>query len=367
MPKLDYHKPHTVEELDEPQDTTPRDADDASADRVSSDGREPARDGRGWRLPRSRRHATLKQQEARAGLALVSPTFVLVMAMVILPVGWAFVLAFKDLPLSGIRDTGLLEGPYTTANFTAIFESPEFWRSLLTTLEYSVLGTTLSIGLGLAAALLVWQPFRGRGAVRAAMLIPYVAPVVGTALVWQVMLSPQFGITNEVGQKVLGWDAPIPFLSQRSSDLDVLGLTLPVPTALLTVVAFEAWRSFPFAFLFLIARLQSLPQEYDDAARVDGATPLQRFRYIILPQLAGIIALIAALRFIWTFNRFDEVYLLTGGGAGTDVVPVQVYNVLTAQNDVGGAAALTMVLGAVLAIALGLYLVYAFSRSRRTA
>jgi multiple sugar transport system permease protein len=327
------------------------------------DGSRPPRRSRWERL----RRPTLRQQEARTGAALVSPTFILVVAMVILPVLWTFVLAFKDLPLSGIRTTGLVEGPYTLDNFTAIFQSSEFWRSLLITLEYSVGGTVLSIGLGLAAALLVWQPFRGRAAVRAAMLIPYVAPVVGAALVWQVMLSPQFGIANSIGQDVLGWNAPIPFLSQRSGDLSVLGLTIPVPTALLTVIAFEAWRSFPFAFLFLIARLQSMPREYDDAARVDGATPLQRFRYIMLPQLAGIIALIAALRFIWTFNRFDEVYLLTGGGAGTDVVPVQVYNVLTAQNDVGGAAALTVVLGALLAIALGAYLVYSFSRSRRAA
>lgn len=359
MPEVDYRSPERADEQSEPQ-------------RNGHGPSGPAGDGGGPRNRDRRRRSwfrggTLKQQEARTGLTLVSPTFVLVMAMVILPVAWTVVLAFKDLPLSGIRTTGLVEGPFTLENFTAIFQSSDFWRSLLTTLEYSVGGTVLSIGLGLAAALLVWQPFKGRGAVRAAMLIPYVAPVVGSALVWQVMLNPEFGITNEIGQSALGWNEPIPFLSQRTGDLHLLGITFPVPTALLTVIAFEAWRSFPFAFLFLIARLQSLPREYDDAARVDGATPLQRFRHITLPQLSGLIALLAALRFIWTFNRFDEVFLLTGGGAGTDVVPVQVYNTLTAQNDVGGAAALTVVLGVVLALALAVYLLYSFTRSRRTA
>lgn len=328
-----------------------------------------ASSGRRGRRPGGRRsrRGSLKREESRAGVLLVSPTFVIVMAMVILPVLWTFVLAFKDLPLSGIRQTGLLEGPFTLDNFTRIFDSGEFWRSLLTTLQYSVGGTVLSIALGLAAALIVWRPFRGRGALRAVMLIPYVAPVVGSALVWQVMLNPQFGIANELGQNVLGWDAPIAFLSQRSGDLHLLGLTLPVPTALLTVTVFEAWRSFPFAFLFLLARLQSLAGETDEAAQMDGATPLQRFRYVILPELAGVIALLAALRFIWTFNRFDEVYLLTHGGGGTDVVAVQVYNVLTAQNDVGGAAALTMVLAGLLAIALAAYVVFAQIRSRRLA
>jgi multiple sugar transport system permease protein len=316
---------------------------------------------------RRRRQRSLKQQESRAGVTLVSPTFVIVMAMVILPVAWTFVLAFKDLPLSGIRQTGLLEGPFTVDNFTRIFESGQFWRSLVITLEYSVGGTVCSIALGFAASLIVWRPFRGRGALRAVMLIPYVAPVVGSALVWQTMLNPQFGIANELGKSVLGWDAPIAFLSQRSGDLHLLGLTLPVPTALLTVIAFEAWRSFPFAFLFILARLQSLSAEEDEAARVDGATPLQRFRYIILPELASVLALLAALRFIWTFNRFDEVYLLSHGGGGTDVVAVQVYNVLTAQNDVGGSAALTMVLSVILAVALGVYILFNQLRTRRAA
>ena len=108
-----------------------------------------------------------------------------------------------------------------------------------------------------------------------------------------------------------------------------------MPTALLTVIAFEAWRYFPFAFLFLVARMQAIPGELDEAARVDGATVWQRFRYVVCPQLLPIIALLAVLRFIFTFNKFDDIYLLTGGGAGTEVVSVRVYDFLTARRDVG--------------------------------
>ncbi len=151
------------------------------------------------------------------------------------------------------------------------------------------------------------------------MLLPYVAPIVAVTFAWTTMLNPQFGVVNYWGTQLLGWDEPIAFLSQRSSEVSVFGLTFGVPTALLTVIAFEAWRSFPFAFLFLTARLQAVPATLEEAARVDGATLTQRFRHVLLPQLMPTIAVLAVLRFIWTFNSFDDIYLLTGGGAGTEV------------------------------------------------
>ena len=110
------------------------------------------------------------------------------------------------------------------------------------------------------------------------------------------------------------------------------------------MIAFEAWRSFPFAFLFLTARLQAVPGTLEEAAHVDGATPTQRFRYVVLPQLLPTIAVLSVLRFIWTFNSFDDIYLLTGGGAGTEVVSVRVFNALTARGDIGVASAQALVL-----------------------
>jgi multiple sugar transport system permease protein len=94
----------------------------------------------------------------------------------------------------------------------------------------------------------------------------------------------------------------------------VLGIEFTVPVALLTVMTFEAWRYFPFAFLFLTARIQALPRDLEKAAQMDGATVSQRFRYVVFPQLLPTIALLAVLRFIFTFNEFDDIYLLTGGG-----------------------------------------------------
>jgi multiple sugar transport system permease protein len=296
-----------------------------------------------------------RRADARAGLALISPTLVIVLVMVVLPILWTVSLAFQQVRLLNIRSAGFF-GDYTLANFQAIFTSEAFWSSLRTTLIYSVLGTAGAIGLGLIAALALRKPFRGRTLVRASMLLPYVTPIVAATFAWTTMLNPQFGIVNEWGQQYLGWDEPIAFLSQKSSEVSVFGVEFTVPVALLTVIVFEWWRSFPFAFLSLTARLAAAPATLEEAARVDGATPTQRFRYVILPQLMPTIAVLAVLRFIWTFNSFDDIYLLTGGGAGTDVVAVQVFYSLTARGDIGVAAAQALVLAGILAVFVGLYL-----------
>jgi multiple sugar transport system permease protein len=301
-----------------------------------------------------RRGRTLAQQEARAGLTLLSPTLVVVLVMVVIPILWTIVIAFQSLRLRNLR-TRLFDWQFTLDNFQTVLTSPGFLEALKVTLIYSIVGTALSIGLGLVAALVVRKPFKGRTFVRASMLLPYVAPVVAVTFVWQIMLNPELGIINAIGADFLGWDSPIPFLEQESGTLSIFGLDLGVPTALIVVILYQAWRYFPFSFLFILARLQALPGELDEAARVDGATPLQRFWRITLPQLQGVIALLTVLRFIWTFNEFDDIYLLTQGGAGTEVVSVRVFRYLTGRGDIGAAAALSLVLALLLAVLLFLY------------
>ena len=301
------------------------------------------------------RKRTLAQQDARIGLALISPTLVIVLAVVVVPLIWTFLIAFQRLRLINVGTAPLL-GDFTLINFQRVFQSDALWSSLRTTLMFTVGGTTLSIALGLIAALAVRRPFRGRTLVRASMLLPYVAPVVAATFVWRIMLSPEFGIVNRWGTKFLGWNDPIAFLSQARSDVSLFGLHFGIPTALVTVIVFEAWRYFPFTFLFLMARLQALPEDVEEAARMDGATPLQSFRHVILPQLLPVIAVLAVLRMLWTFNEFDDIFLLTGGAAGTEVVSVRVYNLLTAQRNVGAAAAQAVFLAFVLLILVVFYL-----------
>ncbi len=304
---------------------------------------------------RGGRPLTLAEQENRAGLIFITPTVVIVLIAVVVPILWTIFIAFRELRLRDLRAVGIFGSTFTLDNFVNVITSRGFLDAMTTTVIYSVVGTLLAIGLGLAAALIVWRPFRGRTIVRASMLLPYVTPVVAVTFIWSVMLDPNLGIVNALGKDVLGWEKPIPFLSQRAADISILGFQVEVPVALITVIVFQAWRYFPFAFLFLLARLQAVPADLDEAARVDGATPIQRFRYILLPQLAGVIGLLVVLRFIWTFNEFDDIYLLTGGGAGTEVVSVGIYNQLIGRGDIGSAAALSLVLAALLCILLLIY------------
>jgi multiple sugar transport system permease protein len=277
---------------------------------------------------------TNTQRENRAGLALISPTAIIVGLVVFVPLVWAISIAFQPVTLLNIRGVGIF-GTYTLDNFREVLSSSGFMSSLWTTFIYTVGGTGGSLIAGLIAALALRKRFPGRAIVRGLVLLPYVAPVVAVTFVWTTMLDPQFGIVNYWGEKLLGWNDGIAFLSQKS-------------TALATVIAFEIWRYFPFAFLFLMARLQAVPYELEEAAQVDGATPWQQFRFIVLPQLLPTMGVLFLLRSIFTFNKFDDVYLLTGGGSGTEVVSVRVYNYLTSLHDVGAASAQAVVLALIM-------------------
>ncbi len=304
------------------------------------------------------------REDRRTGYLLISPTVIIVFTMVVLPIVWTISLGFQEIRLLNLRSAGVI-GDYSLENFRNVLGSSGFVDALMTTLVYSVVGTAFAIGLGLLAALALRQPFRGRGLVRACMLVPYVAPVVAATFVWSTMLNPQFGIINYYGTRLLGWDEPIAFLSS-AEPVSIFGFETHVSVALLSCVLFEAWRSFPFAFLFLTARIQAIPESLEEAATVDGATPTQRFRHIVLPQLLPTIAVLTVLRFIWTFNNFDDIYLLTGGGAGTQVVAVRVYDYLINRGDIGAAAAQALVLAAILAVLVTVYLKL-FGRSEEVA
>jgi len=329
--------------------TTPINLEPAAADTKKtppSAGSKPAR---------TARRRTLTQRDARTGVFLMTPTLIIVVAVVLVPLIWSVLLAFQNVKLIQIGTANPF-GNFTLDNFRVVFANGALWESLWTTIVYTAGSVILVIFFGLIAAIVVRRPFRGRTLVRAAFLLPYVAPVVAVTFVWRIMLNPEFGIVNQFGQNVLGWERPIPFLTQASGTLGIFGLEIPVPTALLTVIVFEGWRYFPFAFLFIMARLEALSTEPEEAALVDGAGPFQTFRYIIWPQLVPVIGVLAVLRTIWTFNEFDDIFLLTGGAAGTEVASVRIFELLTVQRNVGAASAMSMVMALLLILMLAFYL-----------
>lgn len=292
------------------------------------------------------------RRENRQAWLLLSPTVLVVILVVIVPFLAVVGFGFLQIRLVDIPRLSFLDADYTLENFRRVLRSPSFWRALRITVIYSALTTLGAIVVGMAVALALRHPFRGRGFVRAAVLVPYVLPVVAAATIWRTLLNSQYGLVNAFGMRFLGWDAPIGFLSTTSREY----FGIPVPVSLLTVVAFEIWKTTPLAFLFLTARLQVVPAELEEAASIDGASIVQRFRYIVFPQLRGVVALLILLRFIWSFQSFNDIYLLTGGAGGTQVMSVRVYEELITRANIGSAAAYGLAMTVVLSVVVTLYL-----------
>lgn len=299
--------------------------------------------------------STLADNEARLAFWLLVPTVAVVLAFVVFPMAWNLWLSLKPVSLADLRGESLTRFNLTLSNYVKVFTDPEFTSVLLTTLVYTVCGSLLSILLGLAAALLVQGEFAGRGLLRALFISPYIAPVVAVTFTWSFILDPQLGIINWLGMNQGLLSRPIPFLSQRLWEISFAGLSFRLPLALLAVIFFEGWRYFPFAFLFIMARLQAIPRDLDYAASVDGATPFQKFFHITLPQLMGVLSTLFLFRFIWTLNKFDDVFLLTGGQAGTKLLTIKVYDYAFGEFNMGAASALAMVLFGILSVFLFIY------------
>jgi len=251
--------------------------------------------------------------------------------------------------LSGNAENVLTNSVFSVDNYRKIFSATEFWTVLRVSLYYTLFGTLGALVFGLFAAQLLSSTFPGRGILRGFFLFPYVAPVIAVAFAWVLLLDAGPGGTlNAILMKIGATDGPVNFLGKRSTPISVFGLTFKFPVALTTVISFEIWRYFPLSFLFILARMQAMSSEMYEAAEMDGATPLQQFWYISLPQLAGILAVLFLLRFIWTFNKFDDIFLLTGGGAGTRTLTVDVYEQAFAVSNLGAGAAVAVVVFIVL-------------------
>ncbi len=255
----------------------------------------------------------------------------------------------SDPEFTFVPENILTNGEFTFDNFKRLFNASDFWTVLWASMYYTIAGTVGALVMGLFAAQLMNITFGGRAILRGLFLSPYVAPVIAVALAWVLLLDPGPGGTLNALLIQLGViDGPISFLGQRAVDITILGFTFTFPVALTVVIIFEIWRYFPLAMLFILARMQSMSTDIYEAAEIDGATPLQQFRFISLPQLMGIMAVLFLLRFIWTFNKFDDIFLLTGGAAGTRTLTVNVYEQAFALSNLGAGAAVAVVVFLVL-------------------
>ncbi len=200
-------------------------------------------------------------------------------------------------------------------NFNRMFGDSKFWNALRVTLTFMGFTVIVAVGLGLIAALLMNQRFRGRSIARTIMTIPWAFPDIPTVLVFFWILNPSFGIINVVARALLPW------LEQNPKWLLDINLAMPI------VVSIASWKAFPFYALVTLAAMQGIPAELYEAARTDGANRWHLFRYITLPDILPTLMLLGVLACIFSFRQFALIFLSTGGGPGrvTETLVIQVY------------------------------------------
>ena len=261
----------------------------------------------------------------------------------------------QEPKLSGDADNILLTTKFTLKNFKNVFNENEFLDLLLTTFYFTFFGTVGAIIFGMFAAQLVNQKFYGRTFMRSILLFPYVGPVVALAYTWTLMLDPNSGTLNALLVNFGIIDKPINLLGQKYLILSLFGFEIKLRLALTTVIMFEIWRYFPLAFLFILARLQAVPKDLYEAAEVDGAGPFRKFINITLPQITAILSILFMIRFIWNFNKFEDIFLLTGGASGTRTLPINVYQQGFAVSNIGMGSAVSIVIVMLLIIFMIIY------------
>ncbi|WP_245211871.1 carbohydrate ABC transporter permease [Neoroseomonas oryzicola] len=218
-------------------------------------------------------------------------------------------------------------------NYVFVLEDPLFWESFWQAIVWTGWSTVLQAVIGVGLALLLHQPLKGMNAFRGLLLFPYIVPTVVIALNWRWLFNSEIGIVNHLLLSVGVIDDKIAWLSTPSM-------------AMASAIMLNVWKYTPFVVIVVLARLQTIPTELYDAARVDGAGVLRRFRDITLPQLAEVLAVVIVFRTIWTFNKFEEIYLLTRGGPGTSTYNLALYafdqSIANLRMGVGAAAGVIM-------------------------
>lgn len=192
-------------------------------------------------------------------------------------------------------------GGFTLANFRLLLRDPAFAGIIGRTLVFTLLVDVIILVSGLAVALLMNREFRGRGAVRSLLTVPWAIPEVPVAITFIFMIDPTFGVFNLLARMLPGVTA-----NQQ--------WTLDPTLAMGIVIIVTVWKGFPFYSLVLLSALQSVPEDLYEAASLDGAGTLAQFRYVTIPSILPSVALLAVLAFIYSMQQFTLIWLITGGG-----------------------------------------------------
>lgn len=285
-------------------------------------------------------------QTRRFGLGMLSPTVVVLLVMTAYPLFFTLVYSFTDYNL--LRNLKNGSQFIELKNYAKLLSDPYFQQSILNTVKFTILAVIFEMLIGLVMALFVNSLEHGQKAMRTLLLLPYLLPTVTVALSWRMMLSPNYGIVNQVLQAL---------------HLPVYNWFSDIHTAFGMLVLIDVWQSAPFVFLLLYAALQSVPQSQYEAARIDGAGRFKILFYVTLPNIKNSLALCALLRTIDSFRLFDKVNLLTGGGPAnsTSTITQYLYNYGIKSLDFGFGSAGAIVMTVLVLLLSSVYIKRAIS------
>jgi ABC-type sugar transport system permease subunit len=281
---------------------------------------------------------SVARSETVLGFLLLLPPLVFLAVFIFGPFLSNIFLSFERLNV--LRPQGEFIG---LTNYRSLLRNPDFWRYLWQGLVFTSSSTALQVILGMGLAILLNQKIRFRGLFRALFVLPWAVPNIVAAATWRFLYWPD-GIVSYVLVSLGIIDQQIDWLGTAS-------------TAMPAVVAVSVWRFMPFMFLVILAGLQQIPAEYYESASIDGASFWQQFLHITLPGVRTILLVGILLRFVWLFNHFDLIFLLTGGGPSrrTNVLPIEVYNISFVGSSMGMGAAITTLMIAVLMVFFVVY------------
>jgi multiple sugar transport system permease protein len=272
-------------------------------------------------------------RDAQLGWLLVAPALVVVLGMVGYPFLDAIRISFTDRMIG--RGPGAWVG---LANYEYILGWPEFGQMVMRTLAFTVAAVFLKAVVGLILATALNQSFRGRNILRGVFMLPWILPTYIIVLVWRWIFDGQTGVLNQI---LVSWgllESNFPFLASTWSAIALLIFVL-------------VWKGYPFYALTFLAGMQTISSDLYDAAKVDGAGRLGRFRHVTLPGLRQVMGVVILLSTIWTMNTLEIPLLLTGGGPSndTEVFPLLTYHLALQNFRLGEGAAVPILMLPVIA------------------
>ena len=290
---------------------------------------------------KKRKNNNAEAQVKRFSIGMASPAIIVLAIMTAYPLIFTLVYSFSDYNLlkamsQGVEATGL-------KNYIDLLSDSYFQQSVWNTVKFTILTVIFEMLVGFAMALFVNSLRKGQKAMRTLLLLPYLLPTVTVAMIWRMMLSPNYGIVNQV---------------MESLHLPVYNWFSDIHTAFGMLVLIDVWQSAPFVFLLLYAALQSVPQGQYEAARMDGANSIKILFYVTIPNIKKSLALCALLRTIDSFRLFDKVNLLTGGGPAnsTSTITQYLYNYGIQSFDFGFGRAGAIVMTVIVLILSSFYI-----------